>query len=141
MEWIGWKSTTFWYIAAIGLIAAPLLGMLARGRLPARAYIAQIAVCVLSMWFGLEPQFSTPAPEEGPATIDLHWFTAIWEPPGRDRITTLREEAERYGTRRPCLWFRLSDLEQATTLAVEAEKDAKRAGAPRDKCPAQRFAF
>jgi hypothetical protein len=93
------------------------------------------------MWFGLEPQFSTPNPEEGPATIDLRWFTMIWEPPGRDRITTLREEAERYGPRRPCLWFRLSDLEQATTLAVEAEKDAKRAGATRDKCPPQLFAF
>jgi hypothetical protein len=141
MEWLGWTSTTFWYVAAFGLVAAPLAGMLARGRIGAPAYVAQISACVLALYLGMEPQFSTPAPEEGPATIDLHWFTAIWEPQGRDRITTLREEAERYGPRRPCIWFRLSDLEEATTLTAEAAKDAKRAGAPRDKCPPQRFMF
>jgi hypothetical protein len=141
MEWIGWKSTTFWYIAALALLAAPLLAMLVRDRLPARAFAVQIVAGVVAIWCGLTPQFSTPAPEEGPPTTDLRWFTAIWEPQGRDRITLLREEAERYGPRRPCIWFRLSDLEQATTLSVEAEKDAKRAGASRDKCPPQRFAY
>jgi hypothetical protein len=141
MEWLGWSSTTFWYVAATALVAAPLVGMLARGRLPRAAYAAQIGVCLVALFFGLEPQFSVPSPEEGPAAIDLRWFTEFWEPRGRDRITSLRQEAERYGPRRPCLWFRLSDLEQATTLNVEAEKDAKRAGAARDKCPPQRFAF
>jgi hypothetical protein len=58
----------------------------------------------------------------------------VWEPPGRDRISLLREEAERFGPRNPCLWYKLADIERMLEWTADADRDEKRAGAPRDVC-------
>jgi hypothetical protein len=134
MEWVGWTSPTFWYIAAVALAAAPTAAALARSKLPDMAYGLQITFAVLAIWVGLLPQFVKKKPKD-PPNFDLRPFVAMWEPPGRDRLTSLRAEAESYGPRRPCLWHRLADLEASVTLTTEAASDRERAGAPRADCP------
>jgi hypothetical protein len=141
LEWIGWESSTFWYVAAAALIGAPLLAVLARSKLPWRAYAVQLAVAGLACWAGLLPQFVKPKPGDPFAKFDLRSFVQEWEPPGRDRIAHLHIEAERYGARRPCLWYRIADLEDSVSLKPEAAHDAARAEAPRSTCPRRAIAF
>jgi hypothetical protein len=134
LEWVGWESTTFWYVAAAALVGAPLLAVLARGRLPALAYGLQLAVAGVACCGGLIPQFWPSKPDDPFGKFDLRDFVREWEPHGRDRISNMHIEAERYGPRRPCLWFRLADLEDSVGLKPEAEHDAARAQAPRSAC-------
>ncbi len=142
LEWVGWKSTTFWYIAAAALVGAPLLAVLSRRGLPGRAYALQLVVAALACWGGLVPQFLTPKPPEAPsARFDLRDFVRIWEPHGRDRITALQAEAERHGAESPCLWYRLADLEESVSLKAEAQHDAARAKTPRSACPKRALVF
>jgi hypothetical protein len=85
----------------------------------------------------LIPAFSKPLPIElGDNGVSaVRNFAREWEPPGRDRISRLRDEAERYGPRAPCLWFKIADLERSISWSVEAERDEKRAGTvPRTAC-------
>jgi hypothetical protein len=141
LEWVGWDSNTFWYIAAAALVGAPLLAVALRGRLPARAYALQLGVAAFACVAGLVPQFWPPRPGDPNGTFDLRGFVGEWEPHGRDRIATLHVEAERYGPRRPCLWYRLADLEDSVSLKPEAVHDAKRAEAPRSTCPRRELVF
>jgi hypothetical protein len=135
MEWVGWSSTTFWYIAAAALLAAPVATAATRSGLSDGAYGWQITCALLAIYAGLTPQFAKRKPHE-PAQFDLRPFIERWEPVGRDRVTKLREEAERYGPRRPCMWHKLADLETSVTMVGEATRDRERAGdVPRSACP------
>ncbi len=141
LEWVGWDSSTFWYIAALALVGAPILAVLAKSRLPVRAYALQLVMAGVACCVGLLPQFVAPRPGDPFAKFDLRGFVQEWEPSGRDRIARLHVEAERYGPRRPCLWYHLADLEDSVSLKSEAAHDAARAEAPRSTCPRRALAF
>jgi hypothetical protein len=82
------------------------------------------------------PAFTPPEGTEKLAIpSEVGWFMSIWEPAGRDRLTALREQGERFGPRRPCIWYKLANLERMVNLQADAERDERRAnGAPRGKC-------
>ena len=145
-EWFGWDSTTLWYVVCASLLLAPVVAGLAwhpgerRGETVGRAlaFVAAFAV-------GMVPALSPP--DDGSALFVLHPSTvplgAGWEPAGRDRVSLLRDEAERYGPRGkgPCLWHQLADLERTLgrePQATRAEARAKGALA-REHCPKALF--
>jgi hypothetical protein len=139
-EWLGIDAAWPWYVACGALLAAPLVAGLGygvrdqgRGGVVARGVMFAAAAA-----FGLVPAFSKP--EDGSALFvlspDCRGFVSIWEPQGRDRISLLRIEAERYGPRRPCNWYKLADLERALGQDMQAARDETRAqGFDRDRCP------
>lgn len=136
-ELVGVSSYIGWWVAAACLGLATLVAALWPDgerwwTIPTRALVVAGA-CAL----GLAPAFSEPTPEEGgdKGVGARRWLAQVWEPPARDRIAILREEAERFGPRRPCLWYKLADLERSVDWTLEAERDEKRAGAPREQCP------
>ncbi len=135
-EPLGWTSTTPWYIALGCLLGATLLAAFALPRLRL-AYAGRVVTVLAVFALGMLPAYSIP---EGADAIhvpnEVPWFMGMWEPPGRDRLTLLRNEAERYGARRPCLWYKIADLERASNLAQQATLDEQRArGADRARCP------
>ena len=136
-EWLGWKTFTLWYVAAGALILAPVLVAVVKQREPWSAWVSRVAMFVIAFVVAIYPQLTTPAPEElGDHAPSGQIWGASWEPAGRDRITLMRADAERYGSRRPCAWYRLADLERKVHLDMAATLDEKKAGAPRaDNCP------
>lgn len=144
-EWFGWTSTTLWYIVCAAMLLAPTVAGLGwhpgerRGETVARAvaFVAALAV-------GMAPAFSPPADDS--KLFVLHPSTATfpsgWEPAGRDRITRLREEAERHGSRGigPCLWYQVADLERVLDQEAQAARDEALArSVPRARCPKRYF--
>jgi hypothetical protein len=141
-EWFGWDGTTFWYVVCGALLLAPIVAGLAwhpgerRGETAGRAltFVAALAL-------GMVPAFSPP--DDSSSLFVMHPSTVPlgtgWEPAGRDRISLLREEAERYGTRGkgPCLWYRVADLERVLNQEAQAARDEARAKGvmPKDRCP------
>jgi hypothetical protein len=151
MELFGKTSIVFFWIVAGCMFAAALLaafwpsGEKRTARLRLGRSVVEIRywtyplrfVLVLAFAFiGIRPAFSTPDIEEIGDGVGAHrWLATVWEPPGRDRIATLREEAERFGPRKPCIWYKLADTERLVDWVAEAERDEKRAGAtPREAC-------
>src|SRR5262249_55878324 len=136
LEWVGWKGVTPWYIALGCLLGAPLLAATYAHRERMMFYATRIVVLGSFLYCGMVPAFTAPAGAEKIVVGgEVGWFMGMWEPPGRDRLTALREEAERYGPRRPCYWYKLAELERAANLAQAAASDEKKAnGATRDKC-------
>lgn len=131
-EWFGWDSITFWYVVAGCLLGAALLALFLRAGESGRAHAVRVVLALGAFACAMVPAFSKP---EG-VPPDNSGFMSGWEPSGRDRITLMRNEAERYGPRRPCAWYRLADLERAVGLEAQASKDETRGhGAPRDQCP------
>src|SRR5205823_4534108 len=135
-ELVGWDGATFWYVVVACLAVASALAAFWPLGDRVRTYALRV-VCVAA--FGavaLLPAFSWPAQDEGgDGSGDVRFFAMQWEPPGRDRISALREEADRWGPRGPCLWHRLADLERLVHWDYEAERDEARAGATtRDAC-------
>lgn len=138
-EWFGIVSMIPWYVACAGLVGAALVAALGydMGEHGARAAAARAVVFGCALAAGLAPAFSEP--EDASALFVLHPSTRglaeEWEPPGRDRVSLLRVEAERYGPRRPCNWYRLADLERTLGRDAQAIRDEARArGAPRERC-------
>jgi hypothetical protein len=138
-EWFGWKTTTFWYIVAGGMLLAPILVLLHRSRrprAPVRAMIARVGLAAAAFAAGMVPAMSTPPPEDiGDHQPNVAGWARGWEPAGRDRLTLMREDAERYGPRRSCPWYRLADLERMLHLPGQAAEHEKRASGPRQNCP------
>jgi hypothetical protein len=138
-EWFGWDSSAFWYVVLAAMLLAPTLAGLWPLRDGARAWLGRAAAFVIAAAVGLVPSFY-PAPADGSPLLVLHssvrgWVRA-WEPPGRDRIAKLRVEAERYGPRRPCIWYQLADLDRIVGDEAQALRDAERARVPRPEgCP------
>lgn len=147
-EWFGWQSITPWYIVCASMLAAPVLLGLIRSpseRIP--EMISRSVMFVAAFAVGMVPAVTPP---EGDTTkmFVLHpavsTFPMGWEPPGRDRITLLREEADRYGTRGigPCLWYRVADLERVVNQEAAAMRDENRARViSRDRCPKRFYLF
>jgi hypothetical protein len=144
-EWFGWSSTTLWYVVCAALLLAPIVAALWRQPGERRGEtIARVVAFVSALAVGMVPAFSPPDDRSKlfvlhPSTVPL---ASGWEPQGRDRITLLREQAERYGTRGigPCLWYRVADLERVVGQEVLAARDEARARVlPRDRCPKQWF--
>ncbi len=141
-QWFGWESTTLWYIVCAALLLAPILAGLAwhpgerRGETATRALMFVVAFAV-----GMVPAFTPP--QDSSELFALHPSTVAmvqgWEPQGRDRISLLREEAERYGARGkgPCLWYRIADLERVIGQSSQAARDDARAknAIPKERCP------
>lgn len=144
-EWFGWSSTTLWYIACAALVAAPIVAGLwpSREPPPSKGLTAlRIGSFVVALAVGLVPAFM-PTENKTPLFVlspDTRGFPGGWEPPGRDRISLLRAEAERYGPRRPCYWYKLAYLERLLGNEAQALRDEARAGqTPRDQCPKVMF--
>lgn len=144
-EWFGWKTTTLWYVACGALILAPVLAGLWPSPGDRRAdVLGRVFAFVVALGAGMVPALTPPDDNSAmfvlsPATAG---FNQIWEPPGRDRISVLREEAERFGTRGrgPCLWYQIADLERAIRQDAQATKDEAHArGIARARCPKTYF--
>jgi hypothetical protein len=135
-EWFGWNSTTPWYIACAAMLAAVGVAVLLPAAESRRAFLFRLVCVVVAAGAGLAPAFTRP--EDGSALLELHpsvqGLATSWEPPGRDRITLAREDAERYGPRRPCPWYHLADLDRIGGRAGDALRDETRAKAMRDRC-------
>jgi hypothetical protein len=121
------------------MLAAPMVAGLWPAREGGRVYGTRALFFVVALAAGLVPALY-PAPPDASPLFVLHpstrAFPPIWEPLGRDRITKLRNEAERYGPRRPCLWYQLADLDRVLGDELQANRDADRARVPRpDTCP------
>jgi hypothetical protein len=140
-EWFGWETTTFWYVCCGAMLLIPLLFGLGVGAEPSGRLALRTGTFAAALTVGLVPAFSTP--EDGSELFVLHPsvhdFPPAWQPKGRDRVTRLREDAERYGPRRPCHWHRLAELERGLGRAAQAASDEARAGVPRALCA--RFLF
>jgi hypothetical protein len=142
-EWFGWETTTFWYIVCGAMLAAPMVAGLWPTGEGGRRYAARAVFFVVALAAGLVPAFY-PAPVDGSPLFVLfpstRAFLPNWEPPARDRITLLRNEAERYGPRRPCMWYHLADLDRVLGNESQATRDEmKTVGTPRDRCPRRLF--
>ena len=96
----------------------------------------RVVVALAALFVGLRPAFGVPDPAEGGdlGAAERSSLARGWEPAGRDRITTLREQAERFGPRRPCLWHKVADLERLVDWNAEADQDEQKAGQPRSVC-------
>lgn len=135
-ELFGFSSSTFWYVA----IGAALVATLLAATVPARdrplAWATRVLLVAAFAWLGLRPVFSTPAPSEGGdgGLEARRGLSRDWQPPGRDRITTLRAAAEQGGPSRACDWYRIADLERALGRVEDADRDEKRAGRARGEC-------
>lgn len=137
-EWFGFTSTTFGYVCAVALVAAPIVAGLLVAREGGRRYALRVVAFAGAAALAMLPAFSSPSPAETRAAggpPDLRGLMNAWEPSGRDRISLARVEAERRGPRGPCYWYRLADLERAAGLVAEADRDERRATAPRSACP------
>lgn len=139
-EWFGWTSAFPWYIAFGGLIGSAVVAGLVYdiGDFGAQRAATRALAFAAALAIGLAPALTTP--EDHTQLFVLHPDTrgiaAGWEPPGRDRISVLRNEAERYGARRPCAWYQLADLDRALGQTGQAIRDESRAGqVPRERCP------
>jgi hypothetical protein len=134
-ELFGWMSPAFWYVAAGCAIAASLVAALWPSKDRLWTMIVRIVVVAGAFVVGMMPAFSKPTPEEGgDGTSALRGFAMTWEPSGRDFIAKAREQAERFGPRRPCSWYRVADYERAVGWNGDADRDEKRATAPRNQC-------
>ena len=93
-------------------------------------YFSRIGLDCVLVGAGIAPAFSEPTTGDGgdgglTARRDL---TAAWEPQGRDRIARLRVQAERYGSRAPCAWLKLAEMDRLLSNDAQAVADEARAG-------------
>jgi hypothetical protein len=134
-ELVGWMAPHFWYGVASCLGAAALLAALVPCRDRVGTWLARLPLTMLVAYVGLRPAWSTPSPLEPTDPNLARYFADIWEPRDRDFLHTMRERAERYGSRGPCLWYRLADRERLVGFTFEAMRDEKRAGdTPKARC-------
>lgn len=135
-ELFGWDSPVVWWVVVGCMAAAALIAALVPWRDRWWTYALRVVLVVAFAYVGIRPAFSALDPAEVGDGVGAHrWLASVWEPAGRDRIAKLREEAERFGPRRPCLWYKLADVERILDFNDEADKDEQRAaGTPRASC-------
>jgi hypothetical protein len=131
---VGWKSITFWYVVAGCMFAASILAACWPARDTPWSWTARVVGVILIATVGLLPAFKPLVPTDGNDVRFPSFVASMWEPPGRDRITALRERAERQVGAHHCLWYEVSDLEEGLGMTGEAQRDARRAGLPRALC-------
>ncbi len=128
-ELIGLDGPNFWYFVFACLVGATLFAVLLRARDRIAPYVVRIVVVVVFAVGGTYPAFTPPEPLEGPdGTTALAFFARVWEPPSRDRISRLRDEAERYGKRGPCLWLKVEEWDRQVHLESDANHAHQMAG-------------
>ena len=128
-ELVGWASPAFWYFVVACLAGAALLAVLLRARERWPSYILRIALVLAAGFLGILPAFSAPEPlEGGDGSNAVGFFARVWEPPGRDRISKLRDEADRFGRRGPCLWLRVEKWDHQVHLESDAAHAKSMAG-------------
>lgn len=143
LEWFGATSGTFWYVVCGVALAVPtVLGLTYSPERTLGTYLPRVAAFVIAVAIGMVPALSTPP--DGTKLFILHPSTRGlaqgWEPTDRDRIALLRNEAERYGSRRPCMWYRLAEYDRILGDDLKASRDEARAkGAPKENCPRSMF--
>jgi hypothetical protein len=132
-ELFGANGPRTWYVILGGVLVAVIVAALLPVRDRIASYLARVALVGLFAWIGLRPALAAPLPNEaGDDGVSARSsLTTGWEPPGRDRLSTLRSAAER-GDR--CAWFRLADLERALARPADADRDEQRAEQPRESC-------
>ena len=134
-ELFGKDSPTIWYVVVGCLFAAVIVVALWPHRdrwftWPARAFVVGLAFMV-----AIRPAMSAQGPdEEGDEGVSARRdLTRTWEPPGRDRITTMRALVDKHP--KPCAYLELADLEKLVEWREEAAADERRAGGtPRAVC-------
>ncbi|MCL2726313.1 MAG: hypothetical protein FWD69_17980 [Polyangiaceae bacterium] len=135
-EWVGWTSTTFWYVVCAAMLLAPVVAGLWPTQDRIFVYGLRALSFVLALAAGMIPALSPP--QDGSALFVLspstRTFTQFWEPPGRDRITLLRKEADHIGSSQSCVWYKLADLERVIGQDVQALRDEARASIGLDRC-------
>lgn len=131
-ELFGWTSPRTWYVVVGAMVAASVIAALYPYRDRALGYVVRVVFVAAFAYLGLRPAFSEPIGSEGgDAGVDARRsLTAAWEPPGRDHLSVLRP----YADRKPCLWYRIADLERGLGQVADADRDEKRAGRPRTQC-------
>jgi hypothetical protein len=136
LELFGVTSGAFWYFVAACALGATCLGALVPWQEEKGTLGLRIGTFVAVFCLAMLPAVSTPSEEErsdfGGHT--RHSFADNWQPVGRDRLAALKEEAERFGPRRPCNWVRLAQLEQLVGMHMEAMRDEGKAGIPPEEC-------
>jgi hypothetical protein len=140
LELFGAMSPTFWYVVLGCMIGAVAVAALWPWRDSVGSYALRLAILAAALYVGMKPALSDPQTEE-PTDLGAHvrrGFAAAWEPAGRDRITTLRLEAEQHGDQRPCLWQAVADTERLVGMIPEAERDERRTGMPPGACGAKK---
>lgn len=141
-EWFGLNGIEPWYVIAAAMIFATVMPVLFLAPEYKKRHVLRIATASLFFAGAMVPAFTKPTEiEQHVALNEVRSLMAGWEPQERDRISRLRLEAERRGPRGPCYWYRLADLERSIDLVAEAERDERRASAPRTQCPAPRWIF
>jgi hypothetical protein len=144
-EWLGWRSTALVYLACACILSAPLVSGLFIAKEKLGLWTLRGFAFAFALVLGLLPAFSKPSDgsELGVLHRDTRGFLAIWEPEGQDRITRLREHAERTereGRSEPCEWLRLADLERSVGNNAQALRAEVRAGSvTRAQCPRSWF--
>jgi hypothetical protein len=132
LELVGVKSPALWYVVAGCLLAAAGVAALAPWRERRWTWPVRAVVCAAVFALAMLPALSTPSRDE-PGDFGQGargWFTRDWQPAGRDRVTSLRREADKNGPRRRCARFHLSRLERLVGMRKDAARDeGKSAGA------------
>lgn len=131
---VGWKSATFWYVVAACMFGASILAAAWPARDTAWSWTLRMAGVMAVATFALLPAFKPLDPAEANDVRFPSYVASVWEPPGRDRLTKLREVAERQLNGPQCLWYKISDLEEGLGMLGEALRDARRSGLPRARC-------
>jgi len=128
-ELLGWDTPTFWYFVVACLAMATLIAVFVRERERLAPYIVRVLIVPVVAIIASLPAFSEPGPLEGAdGKGALGFFAHVWEPAGRDRVAKLREDAERYGKRGPCLWLRLETMDKDLHLEADAARAHSMAG-------------
>lgn len=132
-ELVGGRGPTFFYVTAGAMVLASIIAAAWPARDRIWSWLLRVAAVVAFSFIGLRPAFSEPTAVEGGdgGAEARRSLTQIWEPAGRDRITTLRARAESGAA---CLWWTVADLERGIGQLAEADRDEKRAGRPRATC-------
>jgi hypothetical protein len=134
-ELFGWRGSTPFYVVVACLALAGFVPLVLRAQESIGGWSARFVASLVVAAIALRPAFSVPAKEElDQGTPSVAWLTSVWEPSGRDRITAAREEAGRYGSRRPCAWIHIAKMDRLVGLQAEARRDEAQAGAPPPQC-------
>jgi hypothetical protein len=140
LEWFGVTSGIPWYVVCGAMLGTAILAGLWPTRDRRWHYVTRAIAFVLALGVGLVPAFTKP--EDKSELLVLHPsvrdFPPSWEPKDRDRLTTLREEANT--GRRPCTWYHVADLDRVLGNEPQALRDETRAApVPRIRCPRHWF--
>ncbi len=130
----GWRTPTFWYLVVGCMCAATLLAVVQPGKDRAWRYTLRLVGVIAVATWGVLPALRPVAADEPNDAHFAAYLASVWEPAGRDRLTTVRRDAEALAAKGDCKWYELAELERGLAMASEAQRDERRAGAPRARC-------